>query len=218
MKIKIIVVVLIVALFSCAPKDREPTILSDRICGKVCWNNITVGKSEKQEVLEIISKLPNVVQASVIIFDESDESLFDDNIVFQYYRIVGDKDSLINISARTKNQKVIYMVFQGDLGLTIKDVSDTFGEPDFVSSLWTFDGGINVHLINSLQGAEITAYFRGEKSSISPNTVVNHLVLFDTDLYQTFLESNLFNPDYKSFILYPWTGYGKIEDHYWPPR
>ena len=218
MKIRLVTLVLAILLISCTTKSNAPSILSGQVCGKTCWNNITIGKTEKQEFLETISALHNVDQTSITIFDESSGSLFDGNIVFQYYRVVGDKNSLVNISARTNNQKIIFMIFQGDLGLTFKDVSDAFGEPDFVSSLWTIDRGINVHFINSLEGVEITAYFKSEESSVSPDTEVNYLVLFDTDLYQTFQESDLFSPDYESLILYPWTGYGKIEELYWPPQ
>lgn len=218
MKTKLIALLLIIMLVSCVSKSKQPTVLSNQICGKSCWNNITIGETEKEEFLKIISKLPNIDQESIVVVNDISGSFFDEKIIFQYYRIVKNKNSLINISARVKNRKIIFMTFQGNLGITFQDVADTFGEPNLVSSLWTFDGGINVHFINSLQGLEITSYFPSEKSYVSPDTDINCLSLFDPNLYQKFLESSLLTADYGDFILYPWEGYGKIEDYYWPPE
>lgn len=209
---------LIIVLTSCIPKDKGLSIFSNQVCGKSCWNKITIGKTEKQEFIQNISALPNVDQASIHVVDESAGSMFDGKIIFQYYRVVGDQDSLVNISARTENQKIVLMTFQGDLGLTFEDLAVTFGEPEYASSLWTFDGSINVHFINSAQGFEVTSYFSSERDDVSPETTINNLTLFDPTLYQEFLQSNLLTPDSDQFILYPWTGYGKIEEHYWPPR
>jgi hypothetical protein len=199
------------------PKSKGPSIFSNQTCGNSCWNNITVGKTEKQEFLKIISALPNVDQNSIAVFDEPGGDLFDGRILFHFYRVLKDENSLVKISARTKNQRIVFMTFQGDLGLTFQDVSDLFGEPDLVSSLWTFDGGINVHFINSVQGIEITSYFKSERSTVSSDTEINVLSFFATDMYERLLRSSLFVAD-ETFILYPWTGYGKIEDHYWPPQ
>lgn len=217
MKRTLNILVLIILLSSCLPKSKGPSIFSHQICGTSCWNNVIVGKTEKEEFLKIISTLPNVDQDSIAVFDEPGGDLFDGRILFQFYRVLKDESSLVNISARTKNQRIVFMTFQGDLGLTFQDVSDLFGEPDLVSSLWTFDGGINVHFINSLQGIEITSYFKSEKSSVSPGTEINVLSFFATDMYERLLRSSLFVAD-ETFILYPWTGYGKIEDRYWPPQ
>jgi hypothetical protein len=218
MKKFLITLTLILTLAACIPQSKGKSILWNQVCGKSCWNKIVIGKTTKQELLEIISTLPNVDQTSVTITDDPNASMFDGKIVFQYYRISGEKDTLVNIAVLTKNQIIVFMIFQGDLGLTFQDVVDAYGEPDFASSLWTFDGGINVHFINSLQGVEITQYFNSEKSSVAPDVEVKNLTLFDTKQYQTFLESNLLTGDYEGFVMYPWTGYGKIEDHYWPPQ
>jgi hypothetical protein len=217
MKKLLIVLAFVTALVSCTPKDRASTTFVGQVCGKSCWNNIIVGETNKQEFLKIVSALPNVDQASITSY-MTNGGLFDEVISFQFYRNPGQKDSLVTVSARTKNQKVVFMTFQGDLGATFQTIFDAFREPDSVSSLWDFDGGINTHFINSVQGMEITQYFDSEKSTVHADTEVMNLSLFDPSQYSTYLESDLLTGDYKGFIMYPWKGYGKIEDLYWPPR
>jgi hypothetical protein len=211
--------VLVVILGSCSPKDESSSIFSDQVCGKSCWNNIIVGKTDQQEFLNIISTLPNVVQASISVANYSDGGLFDGQIVFKWYRDSRDQDSLVHIAARIKDEKVVLLLFQGNLGLTFQEVVDAFGDPDVVSySLWTPNDGINLHFINSTQGVEILKYFKSETSLVTPDTELTSVSLFDANQYQTYLESDLLIGDYKEYILYPWTGYGNIEDLYWPPR
>jgi hypothetical protein len=217
MKKLFVAMIIMGTLTYCIPTSKGPSIFEDQVCGKLCWNNIVVGNTEKQELFEIISTIPNVDQDSIISYDNPDGELFDGEISFQYYRALGNPNSLVDIAARTQNQKIILLIFQGNLGLTFQDVVDVFGEPDFVSSLWAFDGGINVHFINSSKGIEIDSYFKSEKFSVTPDTEVNYLIFFDTDLYQIFLESDFLTGDYEGFVLYPWNGYGRIEDNYWPP-
>jgi hypothetical protein len=211
----LILVVLVTLLASCASKDG--VTFTGQVCGKSCWNNIVVGETSRQDFLKIISTLPNVDQASITT-STTNGGLFDEVISFQLYGNPGKKDSLVTISARTKNQKIVFMTFQGDLGSTFQNIFEAFREPDSVSCLWTFDGGINTHFINSVQGLEITQYFSSEKSKVSADTQVRNLSLFDPDQYGTYLESDLLTGDYRGFIMYPWKGYGKIEDLYWPPR
>jgi hypothetical protein len=218
MKKILIALIFVVMLGSCMSKGNTPSIFSDRVCGKSCWNSIVVGETDKQEFLKVISTFPTVDQASISSKDLGAGGLFDEEIIFQFYRIPENKNSLVRITARFNQGKIVLMIFQGELGLTFQELIDIFGAPDFASSLWTFDGGINVHVINSVQGVEANQYFKSEKSSITLDTEINNLYLFDPDQYQTYLESDFLTGDYKGFILYPWTGYGKIEDMYWPPR
>ena len=219
MKKLLITLTLIIALTCCKLQNKGPSIFSNQICGKLCWNGIVVGKTDKQELLNIISTLPNIDQGSIITtsFNNSDNSnLFDERMSFDFYRILGDKDSRIDMMVLLNKQKVILLNFNGNLGLTFQDVSSTFGELTFASSLPTFDGGINVHFINSVYGIEITEYFDSERSSVLPDTEVYDLAFFDTSMYKKFLESTYLRAG-PGFTLYPWTGYGKIKDHYWPP-
>ena len=124
----------------------------------------------------------------------------------------------MNVTTELKNGIVVSMIFQGDLGLQFKDFINAFGEPNYASSLWESDGGINVNIIYRDKGMELTTYFKSEKSSVYPETDINYFFFFDPAMYDTFLESDILTPDFESFILYPWAGFGKIEDHYWPPR
>ncbi len=217
MKKLLIILVLITALVSCTSKNSASTAFVGQVCGKSCWNNIIVGETSKQEFLKIVSALPNVDQASITSY-MTNGGLFDEVISFQFYKNPGQKDSPVTISVRIRNQKVVFMTFQGDLGATFQNICDAFREPDSVSSTWVFDGGINTHFINSVQGIEITQYFDSEKSTFQADTEVMNLSLFDPSQYSTYLESDLLTGEYKGFIMYPWKGYGKIEDLYWPPR
>lgn len=217
MKKLLIILVFVTALVFFILKDYASITFVSQVCGKSCWNNIIVGETNKQEFLKIVSALPNVNQGSITSY-MTNGGLFDEVISFQFYRNLAQKDSLVTVSARTKNQKVVFMTFQGELGATFQTIFDAFREPDSVSSLWVFDGGINTHFINSVQGIEIIQYFDSEKSTIQADTEVMNLSLFDPNQYSTYLGSDLLTGDYKGVIMYPWKGYGKIEDLYWPPR
>lgn len=217
MKKSLITLALLVTLLSCSPKPQSegPSILENQICGKSCWNNVILGKTDTQEFLNIVTTLPNVAQSSIHSYDELNQQLFDERITFQYYRDSGEE---VNVLARTKKQQVVLITFQGGLGLTFDDIVKIFGEPDFATSLWTFDGGINVHFINSLEGVEVTSYFESEKSSITPTLEINSFTLFDPNIYQTLIDTDYIIADHEYSILYPWTGYGVVEQKYWPPE
>src|SRR5512138_106425 len=152
-------IAVIVVLGSCTPRTSVPSIFSDKSCGTPCWNNIVVGQTDKQEFLNIISALPVVDQDSVIIRSLDSGGLFDEEAIFEVYRIQEDESTLVRMAARFSQGKIVLLSFQGKLGLTFQELVDTFGEPNFVSSLWTFDGGINIHVINSIHGVEVTQYF-----------------------------------------------------------
>ena len=218
MKKLVILLTLIGILSSCSPQLKGDSLFSGQLCGDLCWNDIVVGQTNEQELLEIISKLPNVKQESLTSYDVQGGGIFERSISFQYYRSPIYNDSLVNVTTELKNGIVVSMIFQGDLGLQFKDFINAFGEPNYASSLWESDGGINVNIIYRDKGMELTTYFKSEKSSVYPETDINYFFFFDPAMYDTFLESDILTPDFESFILYPWAGFGKIEDHYWPPR
>lgn len=216
MKRILIMFVLMLLLASCSMTAKKPSIFSDKLCGKGCWNNIVVGKTTKEELLQIISSLPNVKPETIVV-SETNGPLFDGDISFVFNLDPDNEKSAIYISAFVIDQIVVFIIFQGDLGLTIKNATQEFGEPEWASSVWTFSDDVNVSFINSMEGVRFVCNFENKNSSILPNTEVHNLSIFDTTLYETFLKANWLNPGYKDFIRYPWTGYGKIEEFYWPP-
>jgi hypothetical protein len=208
-----LIVIIIFFLISCAPTDNSPSILDGQVCGASCWNHITVGKTTRQDLKELISKIPNVDQSSVANLEEPES-----DVVFQVYRDWQDRKAPVNVGIKTSGDedKVFMIIFNGDLGLTSQKIADAFGEPDFASSVWSADGGVCVSLINSQVGTQFYNCANSEKSSITPDAKVLHLVLFDPATFQSLVDGNFFKSGPR-FVLYPWTGYGKIEDHYWPP-
>lgn len=197
------------------PTGEPPSIFSDQLCGKSCWNKIVVGQTSKQELLEIIPDIPGVNQDSITIFDEP-SGLFDGRVFFSLRKDVTGKQSLVNVSAYIIDQKVSALILSGSLGIEFQDVVDAFGEPELVSSRKSPVGGVNMTFISSSQGIDFGYQAESEKSGISPTTEITVLELFDTNLYQTLLTSNWLVPG-QGFTLYPWEGYSKIEEHYWPP-
>mgnify|MGYP001384054713 CR=1 FL=1 len=210
-------IVLLLALTSCVPANNTHSILANQLCGKLCWNNIVVGTTTGQELLSIITALPHVNQDSIKVFDES-TGIFDGRVFFSLYKDSTGKQSLVKASAYTTDQKVVVIIFIGDLGIEFQDVVEAFGEPELVSAIWSHAGGIDVSVLNSSQGIEFGFGAKSEKASISPDTEINMLKIFDTNLYRYLLESNWLIPGYEEFNLYAWSGYGEIEEHYWPPR
>lgn len=214
---KLLIVALLLVVSACASTASEPSILSGQLCGKLCWNNIVVGTTNKQELLKIISTLPNVNQDSITIFDEP-YNIFDGRVFFSLYKEPSDKNPLVNISVYTIDQKVAVISFSGKLGIKFQDVVDAFGEPEFVFTAWPRENGVGIGFINSSRGIVFSYLATSEKSNISPETEIMTLELFNTNLYQKLLETNWLIPGYDEFILYPWNDYGEIEERYWPPR
>jgi hypothetical protein len=212
-----ILIGLLILLVACAPKNSVPSILSGQLCGKSCWNGITVGKTSQQELMSILVNLTIVDQDSIVIFDESD-GLFDSMIFFSLYEESDGEHPNVDVSVYTRDQKVVAIQFGGDLGIRFQDVIDAFGEPELVSAVWDPRGGIDIRFLNKLQGLNFGYIAKSESARISSDVEIIDLELFDVNIYQTLLESNWLTLGYGEFILYPWSGYGKIEEHYWPPR
>jgi hypothetical protein len=208
-----LIVTIIFFLGSCAPADNSPSILDGQVCGTSCWSQIVIGKTTRQEIKELVAKIPNVDQSSVKDLNNTANDVF-----FQLYRDWQNKRIPVNvwITPDHDTDKVSMITFDGDLGLTSQKITDAFGEPDFASSEWSADGVICVSLINSQGGTQFYNCANSERSSITPDAKVMHLVLFDPATFQSLVDGNFLKPGPR-FILYPWTGYGKIEDHYWPP-
>jgi hypothetical protein len=201
MRTRLIALLLALVLISCTPKSRGVSILSGQVCGKSCWNNIVVGKTDKRELLEIIRTLPDANQDSITMFDES-HGMFDGRIFFSINNNPTDIYSAVNVSAYTINQIVVDIIFRGDLGTNFKDIVDAYGEPELVSVAHRGDGiGIDIVFIDPTQGIEFGVLANSEKSSISPDTEIRMLELLDITLYQQLLESHWLTPGYKEFVL-----------------
>jgi hypothetical protein len=211
MKRTLFVLTIVLFVTSCTP-DNSPSILDGQVCGQSCWNQIVIGKTTRKELKEIIAKIHNADQTSVRHLDNPNTDVF-----FQVYRDWQNKKIPVNVSVTTnkENGNVYMIVFNGDLGLTAQKIAGVFGEPDFATSQPSADGGVCVSLINSQQGTRFYNCAYSEKYSITPEAKVKHLVLFDPAMFQTLVDANFLKAG-PNFILYPWAGYGKIEDHYWP--
>lgn len=210
-----ILLILTLALTACqfTPNIKAPSVFAGRTCGISCWNNIVVGKTNRQEFLTIISNLSGVDQGSILYaaFDNSDGSKFsDERITLTFYQDPNNKDFSVKINALILNQKIIFLDFNGDLGVTYQDITNLYGAPDLVSGLPTFDGGINLHVINSVNGWESTGYFDSEESSILPDAETRDFGFFDISMRQQFLTY------LSDGALCPWVGYGKIDELYCP--
>lgn len=212
-----IFIVILFLLSSCIPKAAGPSIFSGQLCGGLCWNNIIVGETGKQEFIEIATALPNTDQSTILSRDYADSGIFDGEISFEYYRKIDDINSLVYVVAQTINQKIGTLTFYGDLGLMFQDIENNFGEPNYVTSYFRLvDSGIDVIFINSHDGVEIQSYFKSEKSVVAPDTEVNYILFFTPELYSQLFESDFLTPDHENLPSYEWSGYGKIGDLYSP--
>lgn len=198
-------------------EDAAPSIFADQLCGELCWNDIQVGKTTKQELLEIIPTIPNLDENSVSTHEYSHpESIFEYRITFWFYRVPDDYKSEVSVIAEIRDDIVIILTFNGDLGLTFEEVINELSEPTIVASNYVHTGGLNTHFVNDVSGFSVTKYFKNKKSSVTQETEIHDLVLFYPDVYSMISEDFLV-PDTSS-ILYSWNGFGKLEDLYWPAR
>lgn len=210
-------IIFILILCSCAPKIAEPSIFDNQLCGDLCWNGIQVGKTTKQELLELIPAIQNLDENSVSIHKYSHpESVFDTRITFKFYRVANNQKSEVSVIAEIIDDIIVTISFSGDLGLTFEEVINELSEPRIVTSNYVFDGGYNTHFLNDVSGYSITSYFKNDRSSVSSETKIYDIELFFPELYSV-ISNDYLIPD-ESSKIYNWNGYGKIGDLYWPPR
>lgn len=219
-----------------APKETSP--FSNSTCNLPCWYGITVGKTTKQEALDILQGADLVNPESIKIVQPPPSYFFDETVRFtlgkgpRFLKARSDvsddettkEPTTIRIDYDWGGQisildgKVSRIWFSGDLGLTIQQVIDMFGNPGYAIPFTSPGGFVQVELLNPTQGVDFGYGTEDPDSEITPETKISNLIIFDPTLYNEMLKNSNFEflqwRDSADMDKYEWKGYGKI-DMYW---
>jgi len=220
--------VFLILLSACkaSTSDKSVSILEGSACNLPCWNNITPGVTTEDEIVHFLENSDDIDQKSIQI-DNQPRSIFDNHIFFsmrqswslnQYPKIRSDIYIINNI--------VSDLIICGELNVSINDVVSEIGEPENIISGDNLTGSRTVIFLNPHHGVSYiydTANLPDElKHEISPDIEIICLNLFDAIMYGDlmdigFFSSGHYNAEETLKVMYPWDGYGNLDEKY-PPR
>ena len=212
--------VLIILISSCTPSSQnQVSILENSNCDLPCWNNIVPGKTSEKDAIEIISNLAIVNKNSVNILNEH-WNTFDSRVTFSLNGTKG-------ISEIYTGGGIVKSLWVCDnLNTTIGDITARIDEPEIIISGGSIAGGRDVILINRTRGV---SYFyntdglsKEVEFEIMPEVLVECLILFDPTFFIELMDAGMFsmghyNAEETLRVMYPWSGYGNLDNKY-PPR
>ncbi|MBV6396872.1 MAG: hypothetical protein HFACDABA_02474 [Anaerolineales bacterium] len=231
---KRIFLTMLLLLISCTTEDTlspvDNPIFTESSCALPCWYGITVGKTTREELFDVLDGMSLVNQDSITLTESV--VLYDEHVYFtmgkgtKFLEVEGSdpvsQDYLWTGQIDILNGKVMRLVLSGGLGLTMQDVVDIFGTPSYVIPYFTRGGSnIEVELISPTRGVDFSCRLADLESELTPDTKIGVLTIFEAELYSDMVENKQFMfaiiraPN--DLEKYAWKGYGKIVD-YWYVR
>jgi hypothetical protein len=209
---------LLFVITACSLVAPEISILDNPTCDLPCWNDIAPGKTSQPETLQIIANLEgidkdktNVLNAPWLIFNK--------RIWFYLYT----DSSLARVQTDGAvyfiDDKVAALLLQRNIGRTFGEIVELVGEPESIISMITVGGDVAIAIVPS-KGVVLEFYPKSDK--LQAETRIDAMMFFDTSHYEELLDAGMFSlGEYDANetrkIMYPWKGYGSIEELY-PPR
>lgn len=214
------VVLLLGALLSACSSTTSYSLLDKSSCTLPCWNNIVLYETTKEELLNIISSLEHVDQGSITEI-ESLSRIYDQVVRFEIKP--GQKsDDPINIEISIQNNKVNMLVFSGQLGVTLGKIVLETGEPKNLLTVTLPGGYREIVMLNQAKGLAFGHGSYETDINVEAENTINLLIVFASENYEELLEEGVFflsayKKDDTLRIMYPWDGYGNLDEKY-PPR
>ena len=219
---RILLIIIMAVTVSC--KEEYTVLFPDRSCESPCWNGIMPGKTTEEELLADLKNIPTIVEDSIYIYGQSD--IFDNLVCFSL-------PSKVEAEVYIIKDKVVLILFKGKPGITIGQVIEQIGQPEYIITNPTavhvsFGLSLNilVHGIYLSKGIgfryDSGKYNIALKSKITPERKLDLFYYFDPNLYLQLAETGMFGhganitPQKALMLLQPWSGYGVIGEKY-PP-
>lgn len=224
---KKIILITFLLTIACTERAVESSILEKSSCELPCWNSIVAGQTIEADLLQILESLPIVDQSSIqnttqpwSIFDNQvNFSLRDDWTVNQKTKVSGYVDLTKGV--------VSGLIMCGEINTSLENIIKATGEPEHILSGDVIEQpGRLVILINSQKG--ISYWYTAHKTrmsqryEITPDVPIDCIYVFDPTLYEELLDAKLlssghYNAEETLKVMYPWDGYGDLDEKY-PPR
>lgn len=207
---------------ACMSAPDESSILDRSDCSLPCWNGIVAGQTTETELLGILEDLPDIDQQSIEVTNDS-WNMFDNQMFFSFHQNWSfNQDTKLRGYVYLINNKVSKLAFCGEIKTTIGDITEQIGEPENIISGNNFYGGRTVILTYPLKGVSFSYTTQLDNLEINSDTQISCLEIFDPQLYEAMLEAKFFSNGYYNAeetlrVMYPWDGYGNLDEKY-PPR
>ncbi|MCL4275402.1 MAG: hypothetical protein KJZ77_16135 [Anaerolineales bacterium] len=209
-------------IVACGSLPDEYSILDRSNCVLPCWNGITAGQTTEKELLEILKGLPDIDQKTIKITNEP-WNIFDNQTFFSFHQ-----NWSLNQAPRLQgyvyiiNNEVSKLAFCGEIKTSVGDIIEQIGEPENIISGNNFYGGRTVILVHPSKGVSFSYTTELDQLEINSDTQISCLEIFDPLLYKEMLEAKFFSNGYYNTeetlrVMYPWDGYGNLDEKY-PPR
>ena len=212
--------ILLILLFitACKSANREISILDESSCSPPCWNSIIPGETSHSEVLQIVKNL-NEIDSENVVDTNIPWKIFNKQIWFYLYKNSSQVKVQTDGAVYFLDDKVVALFLQRNIGRTFSEMIEIAGEPEAIISM-SFAGVTVIRAIDSSKGIVFESYV--DSDQLHPETRIDNVMFFDTTHYEELLDAEMFSMgsyDAKETkkIMYPWKGYGNIEELY-PPR
>jgi len=221
-------ILLLVLLSSCNALlgEKPVSILQASACRLPCWNNIRPGETTEKDVLNFLESSEVIDQDSIQI-DDQPRNIFDNHIFFslrQQWSL--DPHPKVRADLYIIDNIVSDLIVCGDLGIAINDIVDAIGEPEYILSGDNLTGSRTVILLNPQDGVSYSYDTANLPESrmyeLASDIKVICLNLFDLAIYINLMEIGFFSSGHYNVeetlrVMYPWDGYGNLDEKY-PPR
>jgi len=212
---------LLILLFitACKPTNSKISILKESSCEPPCWNGITPGTTTYSEASQILTKLAGIDSENVVDLNQPWK------IFNRYIRFVLYKNSPLT-TVQTDGEiyfidnEVVALLLQRNIGKTFGEMIEIAGKPEMLISMPFNGGGPEFTAIITSSGVMFEFYANSKE--LRSDTKIDNVIFFDPMYYEELLDIGLFsqgayNANETKTIIYPWKGYGSIDELY-PPR
>ncbi len=186
-------------------------------CELPCWHGITVGETQEDDAIKVISNLPKV---DYKVSTNSHRRYYGsiDTVYFAMYPWF-NLFYLVDGAIYFKENETVYMELRGGLGKNVGQVIEKYGEPAYVYIKSERPSIINACLFYPEIGLIFEASKILEFDEIKNNTRIYGLTVIKPKDFQAYVENSGMYPvkePYQS-IFVPWSGYGELRGKYWFP-
>ena len=216
--------VMLICLFivACGSSSDEVSILDRSTCKLPCWNDVVAGQTTEDELLNILENLADVDPETIWNTNQA-WNIFDDQVYFSFRQgWTLSQRPILRGEAYITNDTVSELILCGEINTSMGELTEQIGEPEGIVSGNNFYGGRTVILIDSQDGVSYWYTTDLDKLEINSDTSIDCLKIFDPSLYEEMLEAKFFSAGYYNAeetlrVMYPWDGYGNLDEKY-PPR
>lgn len=219
---KTICLVICLLFVSCTNRTASYSIMRGSTCKLPCWYGIVPGETTYSELSEFVSTMEFVDKNSLVEINSTSDVFQKQIRFFIDPELINKNGQKIQVEVSLADERVVVIAFFGYLGIEVDDIVKEAGEPE---GLFTLLLPQNYKVISILSGTEGLVYqYRtyDNEVRITGDTPLNALILFPNNLYDDLTEERLFsmgfyNEEETSKVMYPWDGYGNLDEKY-PPR